>query len=151
MRPTIHAAVPAIIRATPLAVLLSLSACVLIGPPRDPNAVAPEYDRWEARTPAAPSEVFARAMRVLADSGYLVRFADPSQGIIATNLRRTTINGSTEDRRLDLMILPDSGESRVIVRGEVCAIVDGGQRCLTIDAWSGEWRLVQGIGRAIVP
>lgn len=131
-------------------VCLFVSACLSPSVVSDPRAVGPEFDRWEVRLPNAPHVVFGAAMNVLADSGYTARHADATAGIIATNLRRVSVSGSTNDYRLDIMILPAGDSSRVVMKGEFCHVIDGAQQCYARRAWVDDWKVVQGIGEALV-
>ena len=131
-------------------VALLATACLAPSVVHDPRAVAPEYDRWEARALAEPRTVFSFALEVLADSGYTARHADPAVGIIATNLRSVSVSGSTNDYRLDVMILPAGDSTRLVMRGETCHVYNGAQQCYARRAWAEDWKVVQGIGEAIL-
>jgi hypothetical protein len=129
---------------------LLVTACLPATVVEDPRAVAPDYDRWDARSAAAPRAVFAAALDVLADSGFTARHADPSVGIIGTNLRRMSVAGDWGNYRLDFMVLPAGDSARLVIRGEFCHVIDGAQQCYALRATNGDWRLVRSMGEAIL-
>jgi hypothetical protein len=118
----------------------------------DLHAIAPAYDRWEAHLPASdPTRVFQMAISVLVDSGYTIRNADRTNGIIATNLRFIPEAEVSGDHRFDLLVLALSPDSaRVVIRGEFCHVYDGALKCYPKYAAAQDWRIVRGIGESIL-
>ena len=135
------------------------TACAISGVP-DPRAVGPRYDRWEVVVAHPRWVVFDVARRVLADSGYILAQANIDAGAISTADRKATSVEPGAQRagttvasdypvRLSLMMAPQGRDStRLSITGQYRS--GNSSETRMVDARRGEWRLVRGIGEAIL-
>ena len=122
----------------------------------DPRVAGPRNDRWEVVIAQPRVAVFDVARQVLADSGYVLAQSNLDLGVISTADRRTsTIDPLTRQPvtvpgeypvLLSLAMTPLGRDStRLSISGQYRPGNEG-----TVNARSSEWRLVQGIGEAIL-
>ena len=145
-----------------LAVLIGAISfgCTTVQGSGDPHAVAPRYDRWEAVIAQPRSTVFDAALRVLTDSGYVMAQVNRDVAAISTADRRVTSAtpgaqppGTSLDRnypvRLSLVMSRQGQDStRLSISGQYR--LENVNELVTVNARSGEWRFVRGIGEAIL-
>lgn len=140
--------------------VLALCAACATFVASDPRAIGPRYDRWEVVVAQPRWAVFNAARDVLADSGYVLAQANMDVGAISTADRRAspvapgtqqtgTEPGSVYPVRLSLMMTPQGRDStRLSITGQYRRA--NTTRTGTVDVRSEEWRLVRGIGEAIL-
>lgn len=135
-----------------------LSACALPRFEQDPQAVAPEYDRWEAMVPAAADSAYAVALGVVLEAGYTVSVASRADRVITTNLRRLTagsgFKASDHDLRFTVSVLAAGADSaRVSVAGDSC-FGRALSECVAVTAYSGgsvgTWQFVRRLGESVL-
>ncbi len=145
-----------------LAVFIGSSclACTTVQTAGDPHAVGPRYDRWEAVIAQPRSAVFDAALRVLTDSGYVLAQVNRDVAAISTADRRVSAAergaqqpGTSLDRnypvRLSVVMSPQGQDStRLSISGQYR--LENINELVTVNARSGEWRFVRGIGEAIL-
>ena len=140
--------------------LVTAAACALPSAAKDPHLSGPAQRQWKASVVGSPAAVFDAAMRVLSDSFYKVTDARKDAGIIQTDWRKEadvqrgvqqlkTMLGHNATVRLQLLILPQGRDSSTVVLtgDESLRDID---RVQPVDAYSGAWRLLRGIGEAIL-
>ena len=123
----------------------------------DPRATGPGQDRWEVIVARPRWAVFDAARTVLADSGFVLAQENLEVGAISTADRKTSPvapgthqpaagPSSAYPVRLSLMMTPMGNDStRLAITGQYRRGNTG-----AVNARSAEWRLVQGIGEAIL-
>lgn len=131
--------------------------CAFAGFEHDPHAVAPGYDRWEARVPVSPDSAYVIALAVVVQTGYTVATASRVDRVITTHLRRVQLgagfSAESYDVRFTIAALPDRADSaRLSVTGDTCW-GDDLSSCRAISAKTdggsvGPWQLVRGLGEA---
>jgi hypothetical protein len=125
----------------------------------DPRAAGPNADRWETTIPRARVAVFNAAVDVLRDSGYVLAQENTGVSAISTADRRTRSNArpglpldslgrSDYPVRLSLVLTPRGGDSTYLsITGQYRTGANAGR---LVAATSSDWRLVRGIGEAIL-
>ena len=135
--------------------LLSLG-CAIPGFERDPRAVLPRYDRWEAVVGSPADSAYTAALAVVLESGYTVALASRTDRVITTHLRQvqagSALSAQSYDLRFTISVRAVGADSaRLAVTGDTC-FGDDLSECAAVTAYQGgavgRWQFVRRLGEA---
>lgn len=148
------------LRQCALSAFLVAAACTPPAAVNDPHAAGPSNRQWRANVAGSPTAVFDVVMRVLSDSSYKVTDARKDAGMINTDWRKEadvqrgtqqlkTMLGRNTTTRLQVLVLAHGADSSTVVLTGDERLVDI-DMVKPIDTYSQAWRLLRGIGEAIL-
>ena len=134
--------------------------CGVVSGVADSRAVGPRYDRWETVIARPRAAVFDAAVKVLTDSGYVLAQANSGVSAVSTADRKVSSGGRGAQQpgtplrsdypiRLSLVLSEQGSDStRLSIMGQYRP--ESSDQRGTVNARSDDWRVVRGIGEAIL-